>query len=129
MAGFVFEKQGVVLGGGDAGAAIVVAVSFLVVHWQHRHGRELRVRRKKGPHVKHRAEWDVPQVGRGTVIADDAIGKQGEGVWVVAEEHPGRLHSDAASAIGMIHEDKFASVGVRFLQGGKLPCFGTEDVG
>ena len=46
---------------------------------------------------------------------------------IVGSEDARPLHTDAAAAIGMIHEDKFAPVGMRFFQRGKSSCFRAKD--
>jgi hypothetical protein len=116
VAGLVFEQEDVVLGGGDAGATVVVRVLLLAIDRQHRHGGSLRVRREESADMQHGAERDVPQVRRCAVITHDAVGQHGEGMRVVAEKHARSLHADAATAVRMIHEDEFATVGVRFFQ-------------
>ena len=87
VAGLVFEEEDVVLGGGGAGAT-VARVLCPVVDRQHRHGGDLWVRREKGSDVQHRAERDIPEIRRCAVIADDAVGKHGEGVRRVSENVP-----------------------------------------
>ncbi len=126
VAGLVFKEEDVVRGGCDTGATIMARVHVLVVDRQHRHGGNLRVGREEGPDVQHGAERDVAQIRRCAVIPDDAVGKHGEGVRIVSVKFTRPLHADAAAAVGMVHEHKFAPVGVRLFERGKLPRFGPE---
>ena len=114
-----------VLGWEDS-CATVAGVFLFVVHRQHRHSRNLRVRREKGPDVQHGAERNVPQIRRCAVITDNAVGEHGEGMRRVSEILARTLHADAATAIGMIHEHQFAPIGERFFQRWKLPRLGAE---
>ena len=129
VTGFIFEQEDVVFGGQDTGTTIVIGVPRLVVDGQHRHGRNLRIGREIGEDVQHGAERDVAQIGRCTMIAHEAVGQQGEGVWVVAKKHAGSLHPDAAAAVRMVDEHEFTPVGIGFFQRGKFSRFGPENLG
>ena len=48
------------------------------------------------------------------------------GVRIVSVEFTQPLHADAAAAVGMVHEHKFAPVEVSLFQRGKLPRLGPE---
>ena len=129
VTGFIFEQEDVVFGGKDTSATIVVGVPRLVVDGQHWHSRNLRIGREIGEDVQHGAERDIPQIGRRTMIAHEAVGQQGEGVGVVAEKHAGSLHPDAAATVCVVDEDEFTPVGVGFVQRGKFSRFRSENVG
>ena len=60
------------------------------------------------------------------MIPNDAVGQHGKGTRGAEAEYARGLHADAAATVGVIHEDEFAAVGVRFFQSGKLSCFGPE---
>ena len=60
------------------------------------------------------------------MIANDAVGEHGKGVRRVAEVSAFTLDTETATAVGMIHEDQFAAVGVRLFQRWKLPRYGPE---
>ena len=64
--------------------------------------------------VHHGAEWDVTQIGRCAMIANNAIRQHGEWMRIIAEKHAGSLHTDAATTIRVIDEDEFTTVGVGF---------------
>jgi hypothetical protein len=127
MAGFVFEQKDVVLGGRDSFATVAGGFVF-VVDRQHRHGGGLWIRRKKGAEVQHRAERDVPQIRRCAVITHDGIRQQSERIRGIPEVGAFSRNAHTAAAVGMIHEDEFATVGVCFFQRGELSRFRAENL-
>ena len=114
-AGLVLDEDGVVLGG-------LGGVSVR----DDRDGGDLRVRREKGPDVQDSAERDIPEIRRRAVIADHAVGKHGERVRGISEKLARRLHTEAATAVRMVHEREHSPVGVRLFQSVKLPRLGPE---
>jgi len=126
MAGLVFDKEGVVLGGGDANAAIMAGVLRLAINRQHRHDRSLRIRRQKGAYMQHGAKRNVAQIRRCAQIAHDAIRQQGEGMRVITVKLARSRHAETAAPVRVIDEDEFATVGMRFLQRRKLSGLGAE---
>ena len=120
VAGLVFETQGVVLGGEDAERHDCGSPSFVVRLSTGKTGTAESVGSggKKAWTCITRAERDVPEIRRCAMIADDAVREHGEGMRDRTERSLVPLHTDAAAAIGMIHEDKFAPVGVRLFQAG-----------
>ena len=126
VAGLVFQEEHVVLGGEDSCASIVVRINFLTLHWQNGHGRIFRVRWEKGVDVQYGSEGNIPEIRRCAVITNDAVGQHGEGVRIISEKLSIPLHTDAASAVGMIHEDKLATIGVRPFQRREFSCLGSK---
>ena len=76
--------------------------------------------------MHHRAERNVPQIRRRSLIPHDAIRQHRKRLRIVAVELPCPFHTNAATAVGMVHEDEFSAIGVSFFQRGKLACLGTE---
>jgi hypothetical protein len=46
---------------------------------------------------------------------------------IVPEKHTVPLHTNAAPAVGVIHEDEFAPIGMGLFERGEFPGFGPED--
>ena len=99
----VREQQDVILGRCRSGTCVT---HFLcsIVDWQYRYGRNLWVRRKKGPNMQHRAQRDISEIRRCAVIADNTVGEHSKRGWADEPKFSFRLYTDAAAAIGMIHE-------------------------
>ena len=91
-----------------------------------RHTGNRGIRRKKAADVHHRAKRDVPEIGGGAVVADDAVGQHGKGVRSTSEEHLPACHADAAAAVRMIHDGQLSAVGLRLFERGELPRHGTK---
>jgi len=126
VAGFVFQKEEMILGWRRAGSPIMPHVLLLVVDREHRHGRELGVRREKTLDVHHGAERDIAQIRRSAMIPHNAIGKHGEGLRVIAVKLSLARHAEASAAVGMIDEDQFAAIGVGFFQRRKFSRLGAK---
>ena len=76
--------------------------------------------------VHYRAQRNISEIGRGTMIMNHAVGKHGEGGWTGEAELAIPLDTNASPAVGMIHERQFASVGMGLFQRGKFSWFSTE---
>jgi hypothetical protein len=61
------------------------------------------------------------------MIADDAVGKHGEGMGIISVKLARSFYANAAATVGVIHKNKFAPIGMGLLDRGKLPWFGAED--
>ena len=72
-----------------------------------------------------RTERNVAKICRSIVVTNNAVGKQGERVGVVAIKFPRSLHADTSPPIGVVHEDKFAPVGVGFFYRWEFSILGT----
>ncbi|MGY8712492.1 MAG: hypothetical protein ACKVJ1_01310 [Verrucomicrobiia bacterium] len=59
------------------------------------------------------------------MVTDHAVRKQSEGVGGVAVKLARSFHADTASAVRVVHEDKFSSVGVGFFYRWELSCLGS----
>ena len=116
MTCFVFKKEHVVFGRGRA-YSTVACLFVPVVDWQYGYSGELGVRGEKSPHVKHGAQWNVAELGRRIVVANDPVGEHGEGVRLVSKVHAFPLYADTTSPVGMVHENQFSPVGMRLFKG------------
>jgi hypothetical protein len=76
--------------------------------------------------VHDRPEWDISEVGRGSVIAHHAVGQHGERVRIVEAEDANALYADTATSVGVIYEDEFTPIGVGFFDRGELAVLGTK---
>ena len=76
--------------------------------------------------MHHGAERKIAEFRRSAVIPDDPIRQHGEGVRIISVELAIPLHTDAATPVGMIHEHKFAPVGVRLFQRREFSRLGSE---
>ena len=86
-------------GGADAG---VTEFLHPIVDRQHGYGGDFRVRRQKGLRVHHRAERDIPEIGRCIMIANHSIRQQGKGRRTGESKPTVSLDTKAAAPVGMI---------------------------
>ena len=126
MAGLIFEEEDMILSREYSRAAVTFRVYLLVVHWQNRNGRDRRVWRKKSVDVQYGPERNIPQIRRRPLVMGDAVGEHGKGVRIVSEELSFSLNADATTTVCMIHEDKFAAIGVRLFERREFPRLGAE---
>ena len=76
--------------------------------------------------MEHGADGNVPQTGRRTLIANDAIGQHGEGVRRVAEVGALTLDTKTAAAVGVVDKGQFTAEAMRLSERGEFSCLRTE---
>ena len=76
--------------------------------------------------MQNGSQGNVPQIRRRIVVADYAIRKQSEWMWVVSVKFARSLNAEAATAVGVVYEDELAAVGVGFFNRRELSWFGAE---
>ena len=116
-----------VFGWGCAFATITCGL-VAVVDWQHGYGGELGVRGEKAPGMEHGSDGNIPQTCRCTMIANDAIGQNGEGMRLVSKVFAFPLYADAASPVGMIYENEFSPIGMGLFNRREFSCLRSVGV-
>jgi hypothetical protein len=72
------------------------------------------------------AEWNIPQIGWSTMVADDPIGEHCEGMRRVSKKLTRAYDPKASTAVGMIQKGENAPIGNGLFQRRELACFGTK---
>ena len=116
-----------IFGGKNPGSSVMPGIFVLIVGREYGNGRGFGIGWQKPMCMHDCTKRNVAKICRSIVVTNYAVGKKGERVGVVAIKFPRSLNADTSPPIGVIHEDKFAPVGVGFFYRWKFSCLRTED--
>jgi hypothetical protein len=76
--------------------------------------------------MEHGAKWNISQVCGRTMVSNDAVGKHGKRMRVIAEKHPPSCDSNTPTTVRMIHEHQLTLVRMSLFRRREFPNLGSK---